>query len=60
MSTGLEAGEDWFDDKLANHPEFLRRIRNGRADFIAGLSKRLEDIPERQPSNAGARPDPEL
>src|ERR1017187_7002342 len=41
---GFESDEDWFDYRLENHPEFLRRVSEGRADFAAGRSIRLEDI----------------
>ena len=43
---GFESDEDWFDYRLENHPEFLRRVSEGRADFLAGRSRRSEDIPE--------------
>jgi prevent-host-death family protein len=42
---GFDSDEDWFDYRLENHPEFLRRVSEGRADFAAGRSKRLKDIP---------------
>jgi prevent-host-death family protein len=42
---GFESEEDWFDYRLENHPEFLRRVAEARADFRSGRSVRLEDIP---------------
>src|ERR1700709_1113986 len=41
---GFESEEDWFDDRLANDPRFLRRIEQARADLRAGRGVRLEDI----------------
>ena len=43
---GFESDEDWFDYRLENHPEFLRRVSEGRADVAAGCSVRLEEIPK--------------
>ncbi len=43
---GFETEDDWFDYRLANHPEFLRRVSEARDDFAAGRSSRLEDISE--------------
>ncbi len=43
---GFESEEDWFDYRLENHPEFLQRVSEARADFRAGRSARLEDIRE--------------
>lgn len=42
---GFESDDDWFDYRLEHHPEFLRRVSEARADFRAGRSVRLEDIP---------------
>ncbi len=42
---GFESEEDWFDYRLENHPEFLRRVAEARADFRSGRSVRLEDVP---------------
>lgn len=42
---GFGTEEDWFDYRLANHPEFVRRIRKARADIAAGRGIRLEDLP---------------
>jgi len=43
---GFESEDDWFAYRLENPPEFLRRVAEARADFAAGRSVRLEDIPE--------------
>jgi prevent-host-death family protein len=42
---GFGTEEDWFDYRLAHHPEFVRRIRKARADIAAGRGIRLEDLP---------------
>ena len=42
---GFESEEDWFDYRLAHHPEFVRRIRKARADIAAGRGTKLEDLP---------------
>jgi PHD/YefM family antitoxin component YafN of YafNO toxin-antitoxin module len=42
---GFGTEEDWFDYRLAHHPEFVGRIRKARADIAAGRRARLEDLP---------------
>ena len=42
---GFGSEEDWFDYRLAHHPEFVRRIRKARVDIAAGRGTRLEDLP---------------
>ena len=42
---GFESEEDWFEYRLENHPEFLRRIQAARTALRAGEGVRLEDIP---------------
>jgi hypothetical protein len=42
---GFKTEDDWFEYRLENHPEFLRRICEARAAIRAGLGTRLEDIP---------------
>jgi len=42
---GFESEDDWFEYRLENHPEFLRRIQAGRRALRAGLGIRLEDVP---------------
>jgi prevent-host-death family protein len=42
---GFETEDDWFDYRLENHPEFLRRVAEARAAVRAGLGTRLEDLP---------------
>ncbi len=43
---GFESEEDWFDYRLENHPEFLRRVHIARAALRAGEGVRLEDVPQ--------------
>src|SRR5262249_35329031 len=33
---GLESEEDWFDNRLEHHPEFLRRVAEARAALREG------------------------
>jgi len=42
---GFATEEDWFEYRLENHPEFLRRVREARGDIQAGRGIRLEDVP---------------
>jgi prevent-host-death family protein len=42
---GFGSEDDWFDYRLENHPEFLRRIRAAREAIRAGAGIRLEDVP---------------
>ena len=42
---GFGTEEDWFDYRLAHHPEFVSRIRKARTDIAAGRGIRLEDLP---------------
>jgi prevent-host-death family protein len=42
---GFETEDDWFEYRLENHPEFLRRVAEARAAIRAGLGTRLEDLP---------------
>jgi hypothetical protein len=42
---GFGTEEDWFEYRLAHHPEFVRRIRKARADIAAGRGAKLEDLP---------------
>jgi prevent-host-death family protein len=42
---GFGTEEDWFEYRLANHPEFVRRVRKARADIAAGRGVKLEDVP---------------
>jgi prevent-host-death family protein len=43
---GFQSEDDWFEYRLENHPEFLRRIQAARQALQAGLGTRLEDIPD--------------
>jgi prevent-host-death family protein len=42
---GFETEDDWFEYRLENHPQFLRRVAEARASIRAGLGMRLEDLP---------------
>ena len=42
---GFESEEDWFDYRLAHHPDFLRRIAEARTALEEGRGVRLEDLP---------------
>ena len=42
---GFESVEDWFEYRLENDPEFLRRIQEARQALRAGLGTRIEDVP---------------
>ena len=41
---GFESEESWFEYRLENHPEFLRRVAEARADLRAGRGVRLDDL----------------
>jgi prevent-host-death family protein len=41
---GFGTEEDWFDYRLAHHPEFVRRIRKARADIAAGRGVKLQEL----------------
>lgn len=43
---GFATEEDWFEYRLENHPEFLRRIREARTAIQAGRGVHLEDVPK--------------
>jgi prevent-host-death family protein len=43
---GFESEESWFEYRLENHPEFLRRVAEARADLRASRGVRLEDLEE--------------
>jgi prevent-host-death family protein len=42
---GFQTEDDWFEYRLENHPDFLRRVSEARAAIRAGLGTRLEDVP---------------
>jgi PHD/YefM family antitoxin component YafN of YafNO toxin-antitoxin module len=42
---GFETEEDWFDDRLEHHPEFLRRVAVAREALKEARGVRLEDLP---------------
>lgn len=41
---GFETKDDWFDYRLENRPEFLKRIASAREQLKAGRGVRLEDL----------------
>lgn len=41
---GFESEEDWFEYRLENDPQFLRRIEQARDSLQAGRGVRLEDV----------------
>jgi prevent-host-death family protein len=43
---GLQSEDDWFEYRLENHPEFLRRVQAAREALKAGRGARLEDLPQ--------------
>jgi prevent-host-death family protein len=42
---GFGSEDDWFEYRLENHPEFLRRIQAAREAIRAGEGVRLADVP---------------
>lgn len=42
---GFQSEDDWFDYRLENHPEFLRRVDEARTAISEGRGIRLEDLP---------------
>jgi prevent-host-death family protein len=43
---GFQSEDDWFEYRLENHPEFLRRVQAAREALKAGRGTRLEDLPQ--------------
>src|SRR5437762_8638254 len=41
---GFQSEDDWFDYRIENHPDFLRRIAESRLALQRGLGIRLEDL----------------
>ena len=41
---GFENEEDWFDYRLAQDPQFLRRVASASEDIRIGRGVRLEDL----------------
>jgi prevent-host-death family protein len=41
---GFESEDDWFEYRLQNDPQFLRRIEQARSSLLAGRGLKLEDI----------------
>ena len=41
---GFESEEDWFEYRLENDPQFLRRIEQARRSLQAGRGISLEDL----------------
>ena len=44
LLVGFESEDDWFEYRLENDPQFLRRIESARANLRAGKGIRLEDL----------------
>jgi prevent-host-death family protein len=42
---GFESEDDWFEYRLLNHPEFLRRVSEARTAIRDGRGMHLEDMP---------------
>src|SRR5438552_7781737 len=47
---GFQSEDDWFDYRVENHPEFLRKIAASRLDLQRGLGIRLEDLDPARPN----------
>src|SRR5439155_7162615 len=47
---GFESEDDWFDYRIENHPDFLRRIAESRSALQRGLGIRLEDLDSGRPN----------
>jgi prevent-host-death family protein len=43
---GFESEDAWFEYRLENHPQFLRRVAEARAALRAGEGIKLEDVAE--------------
>jgi prevent-host-death family protein len=41
---GFEDEEAWFDYRIENHPEFLRRVQEAREDLRTGRGVRIEEL----------------
>jgi prevent-host-death family protein len=41
---GFESEDDWFDYRIENDPQFLKRVEKSRASLRAGKGVRLEDV----------------
>lgn len=41
---GFESEDAWFEYRLENHPEFLRRVSEARAAIQDGIGVRLEGV----------------
>ena len=41
---GFESEDDWFEYRLENHPEFLRRVSEARAALLEGRRVKLEEL----------------
>lgn len=43
---GFESEDDWFEYRLENHPEFIRRVAEARSALRAGRGIELEELKE--------------
>jgi prevent-host-death family protein len=41
---GFASEDDWFDYRLENDPQFLKRVESARRSLRSGRAVRLEDI----------------
>src|SRR5216117_2786074 len=47
---GFQSEDDWFDYRIENHPEFLRKIAESRLAIQRALGMRLEDLDRERPN----------
>jgi prevent-host-death family protein len=46
---GFDNEDDWFDYRLENDPQFLKRIEQARKSLRSGKGVRLEDVGDAKP-----------
>jgi prevent-host-death family protein len=51
---GFASEDEWFEYRLLNDPEFLRRVEKARGDILAGKGIALEALRERAKQEAQA------
>ena len=47
---GFESEDDWFDYRIENHPQFLRKIAESRSALQKGLGIRFEELDPGRPN----------
>ena len=57
---GFGSEDDWFEYRLENHPTFLRRVAEARADLRAGRGVRLEASEQAAPPTPPVPPRKDL